>query len=202
MKRLTLRKNRSDEAIKRLTMLKNWSDEAFNASSPRFIASSLHRCQHYIFPCRTRQKNSAKVSNTYVKAKTTMFFRLCYGNYGNNEFFWKLPMEFIASLLLSVNIFFVKALRQWRQIREAMKRWNVNCGKKLKQWSDEALNAGKETEAMKRLTLHRITSSLHRFWCPALITAALVHWRPECRKMTELGSTRVRCIVVVTVRPT
>ncbi len=32
--------------------------------------------------------------------------------------------------------------------------------KKLKQWSDEAFNAGKETEAMKRLTLHRIASSL------------------------------------------
>jgi hypothetical protein len=69
-------------------------------------------------------------------------------------------MEFIASSLLSVNIFFVKALRQCRQIREAMKRWNVNYGNKLKQWSDEAFNAGKETEAMKRLTLHRIASSL------------------------------------------
>jgi hypothetical protein len=44
-----------------------------------------------------------------------------------------------------------------------MKRWNVNYGKKLKQWSNEAFNAGKETEAMKRLTLHRIASSLHRF---------------------------------------
>jgi hypothetical protein len=31
-------------------------------------------------------------------------------------------MEFIASSLLCVNIFFVKALRQWRQIWEAMKR--------------------------------------------------------------------------------
>jgi hypothetical protein len=34
--------------------------------------------------------------------------------------------------------------------------------------SDEAFNAGKEIEAMKRLTLHRIASSLHRFCCPAL----------------------------------
>jgi hypothetical protein len=41
MKRLTLRKNFSDEAMKRLTLLKNLSDEAFNASLPRFIASSL-----------------------------------------------------------------------------------------------------------------------------------------------------------------
>ncbi len=58
---------------------------------------------------------------------------------------------------------FVKALRQWWQIREAMKRWNRYCSKKLKQWSNEAFNAGKEIEAMKRLTLHRIASSLHRF---------------------------------------
>ncbi len=36
-------------------------------------------------------------------------------------------------------------------------------GKKLKQWSDKAFNAGKEIEAMKRLTLHR-------FYCPALST--------------------------------
>jgi hypothetical protein len=43
---------------------------------------------------------------------------------------------------------------------EVMKRWNVNYGKKLKQWSDEAFNIGKEIKAMKRLTLHRIASSL------------------------------------------
>jgi hypothetical protein len=88
---------------------------------------------------------------------------LGYGNYGNNEFFWKLPLEFIASSLLSVNFFFIKALRQWRQIREAMKRWNVKYGKKLKRWSVEAFNAGKKSEAMKRLMLHRIASLLHRF---------------------------------------
>ncbi len=32
-----------------------------------------------------------------------------------------------------------------------MKRWNVNYGKKLKQWNDKAFNAVKEIEAMKRL---------------------------------------------------
>jgi hypothetical protein len=32
-----------------------------------------------------------------------------------------------------------------------------------KNLSDEAFNAGKEIEAMKRLTLHCIASSLHRF---------------------------------------
>ncbi len=43
---------------------------------------------------------------------------------------------------------------------KAMKWWNVKYGKKLKQSSDEAFNAGKKSEAMKRLTLHRIASSL------------------------------------------
>jgi hypothetical protein len=42
-------------------------------------------------------------------------------------------MKIIASSLLCVKIFVVKALRQWRQIREAMKRENVIYGKKLKQ---------------------------------------------------------------------
>ncbi len=32
--------------------------------------------------------------------------------------------------------------------------------KKLQQWSDEAFNAGKEIEAMKRVTLHCNASSL------------------------------------------
>jgi hypothetical protein len=163
MKRLTLRKNRSNEAMKRLALLKNWSDEAFNASSPHFIASSLHCCQHYINPYRNRQINRAKHFKTYGKAKTTMFFGLATEITEITNFFWKLPFEFIASSLLSVNIFFVKALRQWRQIREAMKRWNVKYGKKFEQWSDEAFNAGNKTEAMKRLTLHRIALSLHRF---------------------------------------
>ncbi len=45
---------------------------------------------------------------------------------------------------------------------------DVNYGKKLMQWSDEAFNAGKEIEAMKRLTLHRIASSLHCSSCPSL----------------------------------
>jgi hypothetical protein len=43
---------------------------------------------------------------------------------------------------------------------EVMKRWNINYGKKLIQWSNEAFNAGVETEAMKRLTLHHFIASL------------------------------------------
>jgi hypothetical protein len=50
-------------------------------------------------------------------------------------------MEFFASLLLCVNIFFVQALRQWKQIQNAM--------------NDETLTSPKNesNEAMKRLTL-------------------------------------------------
>ncbi len=36
---------------------------------------------------------------------------------------------------------------------ECDERWNINFTKKWKQWSDEAFNAGKEIEAMKRLTM-------------------------------------------------
>jgi hypothetical protein len=57
--------------MKRLTLRKNRSDEAFNASS-------LH-CQ----------KNSAKVSNTYVKAKTTMFFGFVTETM-EIKFFWEI----------------------------------------------------------------------------------------------------------------
>jgi hypothetical protein len=40
-----------------------------------------------------------------------------------------LPMKIVASSFLCINIFFVKELRQWRQIREAMKQSTVNYGK-------------------------------------------------------------------------
>ncbi len=54
-----------------------------------------------------------------------MFFGFCYGNYGNNKFFWKLPMEFIASSILCFNINIrqsVKAMKPNSGIDEAMKR--------------------------------------------------------------------------------
>ncbi len=56
---------------------------------------------------------------------------------------------------------FVKVLRRLRQIWEAIKP--LTTAKKLKQWSKKAFNAGKEIEAMKRLTVHHIASSLYRF---------------------------------------
>ncbi len=97
-----------------------------------------------------------------------MFFDFATENTEKKNYFrncqWNSSLHCFCALIL----FFVKALRQWWRIREAMTRWNVNYGKKLKQWSDEALNAGEEIEAMKRLTLHRIASSLHCFCCPAL----------------------------------
>jgi hypothetical protein len=42
-------------------------------------------------------------------------------------------MKIIASSLQALIFFVVKALWQWRRIREAMKRENVNYGKILKQ---------------------------------------------------------------------
>ncbi len=46
------------------------------------------------------------MSNTNVKAKTTMFFDIAMENTEKTNFFWKLSMGFIASSLLCVNIIF------------------------------------------------------------------------------------------------
>ncbi len=53
---------KKETAMKRLTFRKNGSDEAFNTSLPCFIASLLHRCQHYINPCRNRHKTGQNFS--------------------------------------------------------------------------------------------------------------------------------------------
>ncbi len=124
-------------------------------------------------------KNRPKMSNTNVKAKTTMFFDIATENTEKKNFFfgncqWDSLLHRFCALIL----FFVKALRQWWRIREAVKRWNVNYGKKLKQWSDEAFNAGKEIEAMKGLTLSR-------FCCPAL---------PIRHDLTSVNDTGKECI--------
>ncbi len=99
MKRLMLRKNCSDETMKHLTMLKNLSDETFTASSPRFITSLLHRCQHYINPCRKRHKTGQNFLTH--KGKDDDVLRLCYENYRNNKFFGEIANgipHFIASM--------------------------------------------------------------------------------------------------------
>jgi hypothetical protein len=52
-------------------------------------------------------KNRAKLSHTYVKAKTTMFFGFVTENFTkNNEFLGILPLGIFASSLLCVNISF------------------------------------------------------------------------------------------------
>ncbi len=150
--------------MKRLTLLKNWNNEAFNASSLHlFIASSLHRGQHYINSCRNFHKTE---QNTNVKAKAMMFFGFATEI---TIFFWKLPMEFIASSLLCVNIFFFKALRQWGQNKEAMKQWNINYGKKLKQWSDESV-----WRWQRNWSDEALNASSHRFIASALLLPSFV----------------------------
>ncbi len=90
------------------------------------LASSLHRCQHYIYPCRNRIKTKQNSWQHICKGKDDYVYQLSYSKYENKIFSGKSPMEFIASSLLCVNIFCVKALRQWSHIREAMKRWNID----------------------------------------------------------------------------
>ena len=127
------------------------------------LASSLHRfiAVNTIFVHAEIFKKQGKTLPHICKGKERRCFlplllklRKITNSWGNCH--WdSLLHRFYALIFL-----FVKALRQWWQIREAMKRWNRYCGKKLKQWSDEAFNTGKEIEAMKRLTLHHIASSL------------------------------------------
>ncbi len=148
--------------------MKHWPLLRFIASSLHcFIASLLHCCQHCINSCRIAIKQGktlrhickGKDNDVYNFARETTERTNFFGNYQ-----WNSSLHRFCALIF----FFVKALRQWWQIREAMKWWNINYGKKLKQWSDEAFNAGKEIEAMKHLMLHRIASSLHCFIASSL----------------------------------
>jgi hypothetical protein len=84
-------------------------------------------------------ENGAKLSNTYVKAKTTMFFSFAteITNFLRN---CRCNSSSLLHRFSALIFFFCKALRQRWQIREAMKWWNVNYDKKLKQWSNEAFN--------------------------------------------------------------
>ncbi len=118
--------------------------------------------------------NSAELSDTYVKATTTKFFGFVTENTEIWQFFINWQSKSSLHCFFALIFFIVKVLRQWRQIWEAMKQWNVNYGKKFNQWSNEAFNAGKEIEAMKRLTFHRIASLLHRFI--TLLPSFGIHW--------------------------
>jgi hypothetical protein len=68
----------------------------------RFIAVNTI----YVHAEKKLLKNRAKLSHTYVKAKTTMFFGFATETTKNNEFWGKLPLGIIASSLLCVNISF------------------------------------------------------------------------------------------------
>ncbi len=99
--------------------------------------------------CEFMQKspyNSAELTSTNVKAKAMKF----------SSFATEIT-QIIASSLLCMKFFFLSV--------EAMEAnsGNVNYGKKFKHRSDEVFNADKEIEAMERLMLHRIASSLYRF---------------------------------------
>jgi hypothetical protein len=101
MKGLTLRK--FFLAMKHLTLLKI---EAMQRLTLHRLASSLSTLY------KSMQKSPHIRAKHICKGKDNDVFQLCYGNYGNNKFFWQLPMEFIASSLLCFNIFCVKVLGQ------------------------------------------------------------------------------------------
>jgi hypothetical protein len=98
------------------------------------LASSLHHCQH-----------------TYVKAKMTIVLDLLllWTLYKNIRTFFNCQNKLFLYRFL-VFIFFVKVLRLLRQI------WKATS---IKMLILQKIN-GEEIEAMKRLTLHRIASSL------------------------------------------
>jgi hypothetical protein len=102
--------------MKRLTLLKYRSDETFNASLPRFIALSLSTLYKVM---KKLPFNSAWLSNTYGRGNTTKYF--AFATEIDNLF---LNCQSKSSLhrFNALIFFFVKVLRQWRQIREAMKR--------------------------------------------------------------------------------
>jgi hypothetical protein len=115
MKHLTLRKNGSEEAMKRLTLLK--TEAMKRLTLHRCIASLLSTLYQSIQ--KLPNKRSKTFQDIYVKAKTMMFFGFASEIMEITNVFGNCPWN---SSLLSVNIFFVKALRQRRQIREVMKR--------------------------------------------------------------------------------
>jgi hypothetical protein len=64
--------------------------------------------------------NSARLSNRYVKRKTTKIFAFCYGNI---QSFFQLPMQIIASMrYFTFTVKSVKAMEANSGSDEAMKR--------------------------------------------------------------------------------
>jgi hypothetical protein len=84
--------------MKHLTLLKNCSDEAFNASSPRFIPSSLSTLYEFM---QKYPHNSAGLTDSYIKAKTMKFISCTTKNTGIKIFRGKIAKEnhcFVAFL--------------------------------------------------------------------------------------------------------
>ncbi len=169
-------------AMKRWSVKHFLKIEAMKRLMLHRLASLLHRFITVNIMCIHAKSsfNSAELSDTYVKAKTTKFFGFVTEIRKYNDFFKNWQSKSSLHRFFALLFFFVKALRQWRQNLgrdktlimaknqkdEAMKR--ITLAKKLKR-----CNAGKEIEVMKRLMLHRIASSLHHFCCPALLLSQL-----------------------------
>jgi hypothetical protein len=101
-------------------------------------------------------------------------------------------MQIVASLFLAVNIFFVKALMQWRQIREATKWYNVDFRKQIKQWSDEALKRWQRywSDEAVNASSYRFIASVAQFSGILFETlnSKLAGWRFACAKRIPLGA--------------
>jgi hypothetical protein len=87
--------------MKRVTLLKNRSNEAFNASLPHFIASLLSTLFKFM---QKSLLNNPGLLDPNVKAKTMMFIRFAMEITEIYELSLKLPMQIIALSLLYVNI--------------------------------------------------------------------------------------------------
>jgi hypothetical protein len=120
------------------------------------LASLLHRYQRNIYVHAEITKKQGKTLEHICKGKDDDVFQLCYENYGKKWIFGEIATG--IHRFYSLIFVFVKGLRQWRQIWEAMKRWNRYYGKKLKQCSDEAFNA-----------------SSHRFIASSLLLPSFAH---------------------------
>jgi hypothetical protein len=72
-----VKKIRTDEVMKHLMLLKNGSDKVFNASTPRFIASSLSTLNESML--KSPNNNNKKFSDT-CESKDDNSTQLCYIN--------------------------------------------------------------------------------------------------------------------------
>jgi hypothetical protein len=106
MKRVTLIKNRSDEARKHLMILKN---EAMKRLTLHCLASSPHRfiaVNTIYIHAKITLKLGKTLGNTYVKAKKTMFFSFATASTKITNFWENCQWNSSLHHILCVNIFF------------------------------------------------------------------------------------------------